>query len=74
MPEMSQLSIRLPKADREALKHVAWVKGVDVADEIREAVSGHLAKLRVDKDFLVQEKERIEQQRAAFHALDPDAS
>ena len=66
MPEMSQLSIRLTKSDRDALAHVAWIKDSDLADEIRLAVSEYLAKLRVDEEFLRREAERFKQQRAAF--------
>ncbi len=61
-----QTSVRFPEEDHQALTWAAVVNGRDIAEEIRGAISGHLAFLRSDPDFLKRERTTAEQMSRLF--------
>jgi len=65
-PSTAQVSLRMPREDRDDLVYVARVNGTSVMEEIRKAVDKHLDVLRSDEEFLARAAGTFDRQRASF--------
>lgn len=67
--EQKAMTIRLPAQQAEELEAVAQVDGRPVAEEIREAITAHIAARRKDRAFQQRLKASLERNRQILEKL-----